>query len=86
MAAKESDETVLLPDHVRLYRAVEQVLEREAGGSFEKQAWRALILVFVEEFSPFEAGWILGVEPGRVREMVALAEAQVNGVLSRDCP
>lgn len=73
-----------LSGQVRLYRAVEKELERQAGGSFEKQAWRALILVFVEEFSPFEAGRILGISAEKVKEMVMSAETQVRKVLSQD--
>ncbi|MEL6827794.1 MAG: hypothetical protein AAFN91_16215 [Pseudomonadota bacterium] len=86
IASVEEEEKVSLPDHVKLYRAVEHVLQQEAGGSFEKRAWRALILVFVEELSPFEAGWILGVKAGKIKELVASAEKHVKGALSNDCP
>ncbi|MEO1188846.1 MAG: hypothetical protein AAFW60_07220 [Pseudomonadota bacterium] len=73
-----------LSDQVRIYRAVERVLEADSDGSFEKQAWRALILVFVEEFSIDEAGRILGVDRNKVRSMVAVAEKQVKNALSQD--
>ena len=72
-----------LSNQVRLYRAVEQILEAEAQGSFQKQAWRALILVFVEEFSVHEAGSILGVDAGTVRKMVESAEHQVRDRLKQ---
>lgn len=68
-------------DQVRLYRAVEHFLERDAGGSFEKQCWRALILVFVEEFSAYEAGQILGVDAKLVTQMVTSAEKHVRKAL-----
>lgn len=78
--------TEMVPEHIRLYRAVEQVLEQRAGGSFKKQAWRALILVLVEGFSPIEAGWILGVEVAEVNEMVKSAESHVRDNISKNAP
>lgn len=87
IAVEDSEPTPeIIPDQVRLYRAVERVLEQRAGGSFKKQAWRALILVFVEGFSPIEAGWVLGVEAAQVTEMVKSAESQVRDNLSNNPP
>lgn len=73
-----------LSDHKNLYRVVEKELEAEAGGSFEKRAWRALILVYVEEFSVFEAGHILGIEAGNVKDMIASAEAFAEEVMEEN--
>lgn len=56
------------------YRLVEEALCKKAGGSFEKRAWRALILVHVEDFSVSETAHILGVDSFEVRKLVRRAE------------
>lgn len=56
---------------VQLYRLVERVLFEQASASFKKQTWRALVLVCIENFSPFEASRILGTDETKIRSILA---------------
>jgi len=58
----------------RIYQLVEQALEQDSATSFEKQSWRALILVVVEEFSLRETASILGVSDAELMKRLKSAE------------
>ena len=60
-----------------LYRLVEQAIEDRLGSGFERQAWRALVLVHVEGFSLDEAARILNIDRGQTAKLIAAGEERL---------
>lgn len=67
---------------IYLYRLVEAALEERAGNSFERQAWRAMILVIVEGFSTAEAAQILRLDTQYVVKLVASGQDRARKLIN----
>ena len=67
----------------QLYHLVQSALERRAGNSFEKQAWRAMILVMVEGRSTIEAAHIMGIDQASVAKLVASGQASARRIIGK---
>ena len=59
---------------IKMYRLVEDIIQRTAGDNFHRAAWRAILLVHLEGFSAQETAQILGLKYKFVETLMDLPE------------